>query len=182
MAAHDTPARSLDWDVLAAALNHYGIRHVAPQRRRRAESLAPEDLFYRLAQAPAVRLQEAAMALLLTHPELAHSAQAAIQRLEGVTQDRAKRRYVAAAAFQRMWRTRLETDLGPRPLIPAVYLDELALPPLDQDYGRATLRALAAQEEALYGFNAWAGYTSLMDLLLNEIQLRGWGTWRARAS
>ena len=85
------------------------------------------------------------------------------------------RRYVAAAALQRMWRTRIELALRRRPLIPPAYLRELGLPPLEEDYGRAALRALSADEEARYGYDAWAGYTSLMDLFLSEIELRGWG-------
>ena len=90
-------------------------------------------------------------------------------------------RYVAAAALQRMWRTRLQTDLGPQPLIPPAYLDELGLPSLEDDFGQATLLALARREEERFGHDAWAGYTSLMDLFLIEIQLDGWGQPHARA-
>lgn len=91
------------------------------------------------------------------------------------------RRYIAACALQRMWRTRIQLALGEQAPLPAKYLDELGLPPLETDYGRATLWALAAQEEARYGYDAWAGYTSLMDLFLNEIALKGWGRRAARA-
>jgi hypothetical protein len=86
------------------------------------------------------------------------------------------RRYVAASALQRMWRTRIELALGPSLLLEPAYLDELGLPPLEDDFGCPTLRALASDEEQRYGYNAWAGYTSLMDLFLAEIELRGWGS------
>ena len=174
-------ARAREWDLLASALNRYGIDHVAPRRRLRANLPEGVELFRRLATARSVRLQEAIIPLLLTHPDLAPAARTAIDSLAGSDHDRAMRRYVAATALQRMWRTRLQQDLGPQPLIPVAYLDALGLPPLEEDFGRATLYALAQQEEALYGYNAWAGYTSLMDLILGEIGRRGWGRRRARA-
>ena len=173
-------AEAEEWDTLASALNDWGILHVAPLRRRR-ERIAPEDLFWRLAEATDVRLREAAVLVLLTYPGQAPDAQAAMARLGGLARERAVFRYVAAAALQRMWRTRLQTDLGPHPLIPPAYLDELGLPPLEEDFGRPTLLALARIEEARFGHNAWAGYTSLMDLFLAEIRLTGWGRRRARA-
>ena len=85
------------------------------------------------------------------------------------------RRYVAAAAMQRMARTRIAMTLGPRPLIPAAYLEDLGLPPLDEEFGRATLVQLAAEEQARYGYDAWGTYRVLLDLFLNEIRRRGWG-------
>lgn len=168
-----------EWDRLAEALNRYGVCHIAPLTKPRgAVPSDPVGLLLRLAKASDVRLQEAAILLLLTHPKLAPAAQDAISRLGGVQRDRAMRRYIAASALQRMWRTRISLALG-RPasevLIPPAYLDILRLPPLEEDYGRATLRALAADEEARYGYDAWAGYTSLMDLFLAEIGLQGWG-------
>jgi hypothetical protein len=165
-----------EWDRLAHALNQYGIRHLAPLGGGAAPAQAdPETLFRELAKSPDARLQEAAIPLLLTYPQFATSAQAAITGLNGALRDRAIRRYVAACALQRMWRTRLELALGPHPLIPVPYLAELGLPGLDEDYGRAALRALADQESARYGYDAWAGYTSLMDLILSEVDLRRWG-------
>jgi hypothetical protein len=145
---------------------------------RRAARRIPTDptgLFSELATASSVRLQEAAIPLLLTHPRLAPAALAAIDRLEGVGRDKAIRKHVAACALQRMWRTRLALALGPQPPIPPAYIEELALPSLEDDYGRATLLALAAEEEARYGYDAWVGYTSLMDLFLREVELRRWG-------
>lgn len=127
-----------------------------------------------------MRLQEAAIALLLTHPDMASAARRAIAKLDGEPRVRAIRRYVAAAALQRMWRSRLALWLGPKPLIEPAYLDELRLPSLQADDGRATLWTLAAQEEARYGYDAWAGYGSLMDLLLAEMALSGWAEVGAR--
>ena len=176
MAASREDAAAAEWDRLAAALNHHGICHVAPARQPRgAVPTRPVDLFLALATASHVRLQEASIPLLLTQPQLAPAAQAVIGQLHGTQRDRAVRRYVAASALQRMWRTRLRLALGEQPLIPPAHVQELGLPPLEEDYGRATLRELSAQEEAIYGYNAWAGYTSLMDLFLAEIALSGWG-------
>ena len=167
---------SEEWDRLAEALNRYGIRHVAPGGPPRGRIPSdPAELFSELDRASSVRLQEAVIFLLLTYPELAPAAQAAIEGLDGVRRDKAMRKYVAACALQRMWRTRIALALGPRPLIPPAFLDEFSLPSLEEDYGRATLLALAADEEACYGYHAWAGYTSLMDLFLREIELRRWG-------
>lgn len=165
-----------EWDRLATALNRWGIIHLAPERpvRRGAPHTAVE-LFERLALAAEPRLQQAAILLLLTHPELAPEAQSAIGRLAGVARDRAMRRYVASAAMQRMARTRIEMRLGPRPLIPTGYLDELGLPSLDLECGQETLIELACQEEARYGYNAWGTYRALLDLFLAEIRRREWG-------
>ena len=56
------------------------------------------------------------------------------------------RRYVAAARHL-MARMRIAQSLGPRPLVPPAYLAELGLPPLDAEFGRVTMLALAAEEE-----------------------------------
>jgi hypothetical protein len=86
------------------------------------------------------------------------------------------RRYVAAAALQRMARTRLAQHLGPRPLIPPAYLDELGLPSLDEEFGRVALLVLADQEQARYGYDAWRTYLNLLDLFLGEIRRPTWGS------
>lgn len=166
-----------EWDELTAALNAYGVRHVLPGRhpRRGAALPAGVELFRRLAQSEDVRLQESIVVLLLTHPDLAGEARGAIEALTGAQRDRAARRYVAAAALQRMWRTRIELALGSQPLVEAAYLDELGLPDIDEEFGQAALWELSAQEERLYGYNAWAGYTSLMDMFLGQMRLSGWG-------
>ena len=91
------------------------------------------------------------------------------------------RRYIAAAALQRMARTRIQTTLGASPLIPPAYVDELGLPPLDEEFGRAALLELADQEQARYGYDAWGTYRGLLDLFLADIRRREWGR-RATAS
>lgn len=175
------PAPADEWASLVGALEQRGIRHLAGGRPGQALAAPPDDeqLFHRLAQSQEVRLQEAIIPLLLTHPRLADAARRAFARLRGTVRERAQRRYVAAAALQRMWKTRLALALGPRPLLPPAYLEELGLPPLEEDDGRATLWALARQEEQRYGYDAWEGYTSLADLLLTEMARRGWGQERA---
>jgi len=169
-----------EWDVLTTALNRYGVRHVAPGARVKGPVPAGEELFVRLAESTAVRLQEAIVILLLTHPDLDLAAQQAIDRLQGDQRIRAMHRYVAACALQRMWWTRLSTDLGLRPAIRQAYFSELGLPSLEEDMGRSTLLALSNREEMAYGYDAWAGYTSLMDLFLAELTDPKWGQRRAR--
>lgn len=122
------------------------------------------------------RLHQAVVVLLLTHPHLAQTAWRVIDRLSGAPRDRAMRRYVAAAALQRMARTRIALSLGPQPTLPPAYLAELDLPPLDGEFGRATLLVLADQEGERYGYDAWGTYRALLDLFLSEIGRRGWGT------
>lgn len=179
-------ARAVEWDELTSALNSFGVLHVAPGPDAPdvslAASLSGHDLFGRLFRAGSVPLQEAAVLLLLTHPNLAGACREVIARLDGEIQERAMHRYVAAAALQRFWRTRIACALGPSPLIPPAYLDELGLPPLATDFGRDTLLALAQREEDRWGYDAWAGYTSLMDLFVNEIDHGIWGRIDARAS
>ena len=175
-------AQADEWDPLTTALNRWGIKHVAPGRPRRSGvPRTPRKLFERLACSAEPRLRQAAIFLLLTHPGLAGDAQAAIDGLTGAARDRAMRRYVAAAALQRMARTRIELSLGPQPAIPAAYIDELGLPALDEEFGRAALLELAAQEEALYGYDAWGTYRALLDLFLAEIRRAGWGATCASA-
>jgi hypothetical protein len=170
----DVPAG--EWDELTTALNRWGVLHVAPVEPRRDG--VPETataLFARLATSAEPRLHQAIVVLLLTHPDLAADARAAIERLVGVEQDRAKRRYMAAAALQRMARTRIALRLGQQPLIPVAYLDDLDLPPLEEEFGRVTLLALAAQESDRYGYDAWGTYRTLLDLFLSEFRRRDWG-------
>lgn len=164
-----------EWDELAAGLNRYGVLHVRPAAAPPTQPPIGYELIRRLQLADAVRLREALIPLLLTHPELDGDAQRTIAELPDPAARRARLRYAAAGALQRMWRTRLEEALGPHRLIAPAYLDELGLPPLDDDLGRATLLALSNLEEAEYGHDAWAGYTSLMDLLLGELRNPAWG-------
>ena len=74
-----------------------------------------------------------------------------------------------------MARTRIAQRLGPRPLIPPAYLDDLGLPALDEEFGRETLLALAYQEQERYGYDGWGTYLNLLDLFLGEMRGRGWG-------
>jgi hypothetical protein len=173
----EVPPSSVDeWDRLATALNRRGVLHVAPARARRAGvPTSDRALFERLFRSADPRLQQAAVVLLLTHPESAPEARAAIAALEGAVKDRAMRRYVAAAALQRMARTRIASHLGNQPPISPAYLAELGVPPLDTEFGRAALLAVAEQEEALYGHDAWGTYRTLLDLFLGEIRRSRWG-------
>jgi hypothetical protein len=169
-----------EWDTLTASLNDLGVLHVAPmgrvdRRRRSTRSLDAAHLFDRLFTAADARLQQAAIVLLLTRPELAPQARDTIQRQTGRNRDRAMRRYVAAAAMQRMARTRIAMQLGPQPDLPPAFVAELGLPSLDEEYGRSTLLDLAQQEEQLYGYDAWGTYTSLLELFLSESRRRAWG-------
>jgi hypothetical protein len=166
-----------EWDTLTTALNCQGVRHLAPVKaRRRGLPGTPRALFERLALTREPRLHQALVFLLLTRPELAAEARAAIDGLPAGSRDRATRRYVAAAALQRMARTRIGLRLGPQPLIEPAYLDELNLPPLDEAFGRETLIALAGQEQARYGYDAWQTYGVLLDLFLNELRRPNWGS------
>lgn len=165
-----------EWDVLTSALNDYGVIHVAPGRRRSVGAPASAtELFERLLTSREARLQQAAILLLLTRPTLAECASTAIQTLIGVARDRGMRRYVAAAALQRMARTRITMQLGPQPDLPALFLEDLGLPGLTDEYGRAALLELSRQEEAVYGYDAWGTYQSLLDLFLAESRRAEWG-------
>jgi hypothetical protein len=164
-----------EWDELTAALNRYGVLHVRPGAAPAGEPPTGPELIRRLQLAEAVRLQEALVPLLLTHPDLDGAARRAIRELPAPVARRARMRYVAACALQRMWRTRIEEALGSQRLVDPAYLDELGLPSLDGDFGRATLLALSNLEEAELGHDAWAGYSSLMDMLLGELRSPAWG-------
>jgi hypothetical protein len=167
---------AIDWDASTRALNRWGVVHVAPgsdDDGARPRTVA--ELFERLALAGDPRLNQAMVFLLLTHPDLAPNARAAIDRLDGATRDRATRRHVAAATLQRMARTRISLRLGPQPMVPPAYLEELGLPPLDDEFGRVTLLALAEEETRRYGYDAWRTYLNVLDLFLVEIRRRDWG-------
>lgn len=167
---------AVEWDTLATALNRWGVVHVAPGHPALAGlPKTATELFERLARAVEPRLQQAFVVMLLTHPHLAADAQAAIDRLDGGRRDRAMRRYVAAAALQRMARSRIALSLGPQPLVPTAYIAELGLPPLDAEFGRVALLALASEEQERYGYDAWGTYQALLDHFLNDICRRSWG-------
>ncbi|MFN8525820.1 MAG: hypothetical protein U0821_22190 [Chloroflexota bacterium] len=117
----------------------------------------------------------ASVLLLLTHPGLAADAEATIAQLDEPLRDRAMRRYAAAAALQRMAKTRIQERLGAAPLIPERYRDILAVPSLDEAFGRETLLVVAEEEERRYGYNAWGSYLALLDLFLQEIRRKSWG-------
>lgn len=162
--------------MLTSALNDYGVIHVAPrQRRRTGLPGSASALFERLLTSREPRLQQAAIILLLTQPALAGSAIEAIDKLTGAARDRAMRRYVAAAAMQRMARTRIAMQLGPQPDLPEQFVQELGLPSLADEYGRSALFELARQEETSYGYDAWGAYSSLLNLFLAESRRAGWG-------
>src|SRR5919204_1081860 len=95
--------RERDWDELAAGLNGYGVLHLSPVATSRGQPPRGRELIRRLQAAEAVRLREALIPLLLTHPELDREAQRAIADLPGSFARRARLRYVAACALQRMW-------------------------------------------------------------------------------
>jgi hypothetical protein len=59
--------------------------------------------------------------------------------------------------------------------VPPAYLEELGLPPLDDEFGRVTLLALADEETRRYGYDAWRTYLKVLDLYLAEIRRRDWG-------
>lgn len=170
-----------DWDTLTTALNGWGILHVMPSTAIASLTpIPPAELFERLTRSPEPRLQQAVIPLLLTHPRLATDAESAVHRLSDPLRDRAMRRFVAAAAMQRMAQTRIQLQLGPQPLLPPTFVDTLALPSLDDDFGRAALLALSRQEQERYGYDAWGTYRTLLDLFLAESRRRDWG-YRAAA-
>lgn len=170
------PDPSSEWDALSTALNRLGIFHVTPGTDWHGSvPRTASDLFECLWLAAEPRLQQATVALLLTHPTLAEEARIAIEHLSGDARDRAIRRYVAAVALQRMARTRIQLALGPQPWIPAAYLDEVDLPSIDDEFGAAALFVLANQEQERYGYDAWATYQTLLDLFLHAIQRPDWG-------
>lgn len=164
-----------EWDALTSALARYGVLHLSPGNVVGGRTPDPRALFTRLARASQPRLRQAAVFLLLTRPELAPAARAAAHALTGAEQDLAMRRYVAAAALQRMARARIEELLGPREVIPPAFLDLLALPSLDEEHGARTLWELSRQEEARYGYDAWGTYQKMLELLLAESRRREWG-------
>lgn len=164
-----------EWDSLTSTLLRYGVLHLAPGRVVEGRRPSARALFTRLARASQPRLRQAAVFLLLTHPDLAPAARAVARSLAGAEQDLAMRRYVAAAALQRMARTRIEERLGRQELIPPAFLDLLALPPLDDEHGARTLWELSRQEEARYGYDAWGTYQKVLELFLAESRRRKWG-------
>ena len=172
-----------EWDHLTAALNQWGILHVGPGAPVPVADLSARELVSRLLRSAEPRLHQAVVPFLLTHPEMASDAQAAIATLPEPERDRGMRRYVAAAALQRLARTRIALALGDQPLLPPAYVSDLGLPSLDAEFGRETLLALSEQERQRHGYDAWGTYLGLFDLFLTEIENRrlDWGTRCASA-
>jgi hypothetical protein len=125
----------------AAGIHYLGGGHVPPP----AQSVAPiEALIAGLARSGDARLRTALVALLLHNP---HHAPAAL-RLAQTLDDPWAARYIrvsvlAAAALQHTWAFSLDLYLpGWQPIDAAATALSLAVPPPDEDYGRATLVAL----------------------------------------
>ncbi len=170
-----TTSKPSERTILVSALNKLGLVYLDSSEDVTTGLPEGQELFSRLWNSDDARLRQAPVLLLLTHPDLAPAAQASISALTGKVADLAKRRYVAACACQRMARTRIQMQLGASPLLPPLYLEELALPTLDERFGRMTLYTLAGQEQDRYGYNAWGMYLSLLDLFVSQSRIRGWG-------
>ncbi|MGH2350027.1 MAG: hypothetical protein ACRDI2_10465 [Chloroflexota bacterium] len=98
-----------------------------------------------LAQSHDPRVRQALTALFLVRPDLATAAPQAAAALPASARDRLIYAYIAAVYLQRLWWTRWRRYLGDVPLLPPLWIDELALPAPHERFGKAGLVALAAR-------------------------------------
>jgi hypothetical protein len=167
------------WDALAAAARARGLPTIAPSGvQAHGPDVTDDELFARLWASSDPRLRDAGTALLVVRPDLAGAAAAALRRVTGDARARAETGYAAAVALQRFWRPRLRQALGEQPLIPAGPVTHLGLPGAEASFGQDMLLELSRREEAARGYDAWAGYESLADQLLAELDVHSAGRHR----
>jgi hypothetical protein len=138
-------------DALTTTLTQLGMVDLAlGGRPRRGIPPDPRGLFRRRCGSDDPRLHEAIIHLL-TRPDFAVVARALIADLTRESWDGAARRYLAAAAMLRIARPPIPEHLGEAALIGPAYVLVRSTPPLDEDFGRKALRALANAEDARHG-------------------------------
>lgn len=165
------------WQPIVEGLHAQGVRHLTLPASTRGTPPPPlPDLIDHLLRASDPRLRQVLVPLLLTHPDYGPLVRERIEYLPSHLVDRARRLYVIAAAAQRMWRSRLQWALGPQVLLAPAFEEDLRTPSLDQEYGEAAFVQVAEDEEALYGYNALAGYEALVDQVLAEMDVGNWGS------
>ncbi|HEY8286854.1 MAG TPA: hypothetical protein VIJ28_20885 [Chloroflexota bacterium] len=143
-------------DSLIDQLAEYGItyitggqgagNHLDTNSRPHANNPAAVRLFAELSDAPAVRVADAMVALLLRHPELAPQAREVLNSLEPWHPQYRLflARFLAAAALQRIWRFVLDIYRGSQAIIDVADLCRmLDLPNAEQDHGEALLAAVS---------------------------------------
>lgn len=156
-----------EYEALVAALRDWGIHYLAPSDAQPGPTaLSARELISRLAGHPRPRLRLALIPLLLLHPELATEVRTLSLPPSGETT--LKKMYTAAACLQRMWSIRLSFYLGDQELLPDLFSAELGLPPVDQDYGKPSLHALAEGET----FSQRSSYDGVMEQLFAQLKMQ----------
>ena len=167
------PGLNSEWDLLSTALTRYGIHVARPVDVPVGAIPWGRHLITRLLGSRSLRLQEAAVLLLATHPHLVPEAHAVVRDAGGLhpsgglAQIRAAHRYVAASALRRG----ILTDTGDRGRTAALFgreiLEDLNFITNEEAPDLGTLDEIAKREDGRYGYErASIAYCALTRLLI----------------
>lgn len=137
--------------------------------------LEPNDLIAALSVSEDPRLRLALIPLFVLHPELAGNAALLADRLPADQALDLQTFYTAAVYLQAFWWTSLHLYKSELQRLPDLFSGRLGLPSVDERHGKVGLHALADSHAArsAYPFNWLASYQRTMDMLFEELKLRG---------
>jgi hypothetical protein len=160
--------------LLVAALRERGVDYLAPSGAASSRALDDPALILSLARSGDSRLRQALIVLFLLHPRMGAVVPGLRDRLDGSSRLDLEAFYCAAVYLQRLWRIRLERDLGDLPELPDHFSRELGLPPPTRGHGKPGLHALAAwhAERSPYRMNRLAEYEKAAEHLLHILKRR----------
>ena len=159
--------------ALLTGLAAHGVRHLrAADNAQPSQFMNDATLIAALAANPAPRLREALIPLFLRQPHLAASVPNIAATLPPAAAMTLRHFYAAATYLQRFWYSTLRLYLNDFCPLPD-HFGQLVfhLPPPDDHFGEAGLRALAAFFAGQTGDDWLSVYTTTMDLFLKQLSL-----------
>lgn len=152
---------TFDWDEIQALIDllyAHGVRYLMGSERSEYTTRDESDtvhLLQRLAGCHYPLVENATIALLILHPELAPSVTEALQRSEGEIRENLAVVTLATLYLQQWWLFRLTFALGHLPSFPetpfVLLWQERHLPPPHVGYGLDGLLALQDYQQHRYG-------------------------------
>lgn len=132
---------------IVESLRHYGVGVLVCESGDAPPPVPVElsELVIRMTTSREPRVRDALICLFLMRPETATLVASICQRVDPEVARLIQIRYTAAAALERLWRSRLRRVS----LMPDLCSAELGVSNVDTEHGRAALRELAEKERAL---------------------------------
>jgi len=163
----------IDNATLIEQLAIRGVRHLrAATAGDGSSELSDEALIVELAAHPDPRFREALIALFLRHPEYAPAVHRLAASEDSPTETVLQHMYTAAVYLQRLWKGTLGLYLGEMAWLPDYFGSATyGLPPPEEHFGEAGLRALADLFRQTTGMEWLSAYQSAAAHLLTSLRL-----------